>query len=66
MRDFLEETGWRLIGAGLMLLVLLILLGLASNNNAGADGFVYLNIIGYGMLFVGFRLLKRVGAWPPR
>ena len=64
MRDFLEETGWHLIAAGLMLLILLVLAALARNDNSDADGFAYLNLIGYVMLFVGFRLLKRVGAWP--
>lgn len=66
MKDFLEDCGWRLISTGLLLLILLVLAALARNDNDHADGVVYLNIIGYVMLFVGFRLLKYVGAWPPQ
>ncbi len=61
-----EDYGWRLIITGMMLLVLLVLAAFVRNDNADADGFAYLNLIGYGMLFIGFRLLKYVGAWPVR
>jgi len=66
MKDFIESAGWRLVVNGLMLLVLIILLALARTDNDDADAIVYLNLIGYAMLFVGIQLLKRVGAWPVR
>jgi len=66
MKDLLASTGANLIMGGWMLLVLLIMAALVRNDNSDADGFALLNVLGYGMIVVGYRLLKYVGAWPVR
>ncbi len=64
MKDTLETIGAYLLVQGLGLTIILALLGLMRTNNTHAEGYVLLSIVSYCMLFVGYRLLKYVGAWP--
>ncbi len=66
MKDALETIGAYLLAQGLMLTIMLALLGLIRTHNNHAEGFILLCLIGYAMLFTGYRLLKHVGAWPVR
>ena len=66
MKDTLETIGAYLLVQGLGLIIILALLGLIRTHNTHAEGYVLLSIVGYCMLFVGYRLLKYVGAWPVR
>ena len=64
MKDALESIGACLLAQGLMITIILALLGLIRTHNNHAEGYVLLCLISYAMLFVGYRLLKHVGAWP--
>ena len=66
MKDALETIGSFLLAQGLMMTIMLALLGLIRTHNNHAEGYVLLCLISYAMLFVGFRLLRYVGAWPVR
>ncbi len=66
MKDALETIGAYLLVQGLGLTIILALLGLIRTHNNHAEGYVLLSLISYAMLFVGFRLLRYVGAWPVR
>ena len=66
MKGALESIGSVLLAQGLMLTIILAMLGLIRTHNNHAEGYVLLSLMSYAMLFVGFKLLRYVGAWPPR
>ena len=66
MKDALVTIGSFLLAQGLMFTIILALLGLVRSNDNHAEGFILLCLISYAMLFVGFKLLRYVGAWPVR
>ncbi len=66
MKGALETIGSFLLAQGLMLTIILALLGLIRTHNNHAEGYVLLSLMAYAMLFIGFRILKYVGAWPVR
>ena len=69
MRDQIKGIGWGLVAYGLILIVLTALLALVALVRSSDLPWQALLIL-YGFAFVmiwgGFRLLKRVGAWPSR
>jgi len=64
MRDPIKGIGWGLVAYGLILIVLTALLALVRSPDPPWQAFAGLYGIAFAMIFVGGRLLKRVGAWP--
>ena len=64
MNGALETIGSFLLAQGLMLTIILAALGLIRTHDNHAEGYVLLSLMSYAMLFIGYRLLKYVGAWP--
>jgi hypothetical protein len=67
MRDKIKDIGWGLVAYGLILIVLTALLALvALVRSPDPPWQAYLILYGFAfvMIWGGFGLLKRVGAWP--
>ena len=64
MRDQIETVGWGLIAYGLSLVLLVVLTAVSRSDDAPWQAFAWLYGFAWVMVFVGFRLLQRVGAWP--
>ncbi len=65
-RHFIEEAGWGLIAYGLMLIGLTALAALVRSADTPSEPFFWLYVVAFAAIWYGFRLLKYVGAWPPR
>ena len=66
MRDEIKGFGWGLVAYGLILIVLTALLALVRLPDLPWQALLILYGFAFVMIWGGFRLLKRVGAWPSR
>ncbi len=66
MRDQIETVGWGLIAYGLSLVLLVVLTAVSRSDDAPWQAFAWLYGFAWVMVFVGFKILKRVDAWPPQ
>jgi len=66
MWDAIEGFGWCLILNGLFAVFLTAALALVRSADAPWQAFFWLYTIAWTMVFVGFKLLKWIGSWPPR
>ena len=64
MRDQIKGIGWGLVAYGLILIVLTALLALVRLPDLPWQALLILYGFAFVMIWGGFRLLKRVGAWP--
>jgi len=66
MRDQIKGIGWGLVAYGLILIVLTVLLALVRSPDPPWQAFLILYGFGFVMIWGGFRLLVRAGAWAAR
>jgi len=64
MRHQIEIVGWGLIAYGLSLVLLVVLTAVSRSDDAPWQAFAWLYGFAWVMVFVGFKILNRVGAWP--
>jgi hypothetical protein len=64
MRDKIKDIGWGLVAYGLILIVLTALLALVRLPDLPWQALLILYGFAFVMIWGGFGLLKRVGAWP--
>ncbi len=64
MRDQIEIVGWGLIACGLSWVLLVVLTAVSRSDDAPWQAFAWLYGFTWVMVFVGFQLLRYVGAWP--
>ncbi len=64
MRNQIETAGWGLIAYGLSLVLLVVLTAVSRSDDAPWQAFAWLYGFAWVMVFVGFKILKRAGAWP--
>ena len=64
MRHQIEIVGWGLIAYGLSLVLLVVLTAVVRSDDSPWQAFALLYGFAWAMVFVGFKILKRAGAWP--
>ena len=65
MWELLENFGWIFVFNGLFAVFLIAVLALVRSDDASWQAFAWLYGIAWAWVYVGFRILRRVGAWPP-
>jgi len=66
MYDTLDTIGWFLVVEGLFLVIATAALALVHSDDAPWQAFAWLYGVAWTMVYLGFRVLKWIGHWPPR
>ena len=64
MKDFLEYSGWILVLNGLLAVFVTAIVAMLRADDSPWQAFAQIYGFALLMIWVGFRLLRYVGAWP--